>query len=65
MHVSSWVSKVTGMGVYPKLTAGFSWYFLSVARYIYAIFGLGGAGMTIIFGITEKLIFPICYNIKQ
>jgi glycine/D-amino acid oxidase-like deaminating enzyme len=60
MHASNWVINSTWNGVYPKMTDGSSWYFNQVLQDVYIINGLGGAGMTLSFGIAEKLIVPIC-----
>jgi FAD dependent oxidoreductase TIGR03364 len=60
MHASNWVINSTWNGVYPKMTDGSSWYFNQVLQDVYIINGLGGAGMTLSFGVAEKLIVPIC-----
>jgi FAD dependent oxidoreductase TIGR03364 len=60
MHASDWVINTTWNGVYPKMTDGSSWYFNQVLQDVYILNGLGGAGMTLSFGVAEKLIVPIC-----
>jgi len=60
MQASDWVINATWNGVYPKMTDGSSWYFNQVLQDIYVLNGLGGAGMTLSFGVAEKLIVPIC-----
>lgn len=60
MHASNWVISSTWNGVYPKMTDGSSWYFNQVLQDVYILNGLGGAGMTLSFGVAEKLIVPVC-----
>jgi FAD dependent oxidoreductase TIGR03364 len=60
MHASNWVVSSTWNGVYPKMTDGSSWYFNQVLQDVYILNGLGGAGMTLSFGVAEKLIVPVC-----
>ena len=60
MHASDWVINATWNGIYPKMTDGSSWYFNQVLQDVYILNGLGGAGMTLSFGVAEKLIVPIC-----
>lgn len=60
MHASNWVVSSTWNGVYPKMTDGSSWYFNQVLQDVYILNGLGGAGMTLSFGVAEKMIVPVC-----
>lgn len=60
MHASNWVVSSTWNGVYSKMTDGSSWYFNQVLQDVYVLNGLGGAGMTLSFGVAEKLIVPVC-----
>jgi len=46
-------------GIYPKLTNGESHLFLSSAPGVYLLNGLGGAGMTLSFGLAEEMVNTI------
>ena len=45
--------------MYPKMTDGSSWLFHSPMPSGYILNGLGGAGMTLSFGLAKKLIDAI------
>lgn len=51
-----WSVVETWNGIYPKLTNGESDIFLSPAPGIYILNGLGGAGMTMSFGLAEEIV---------
>lgn len=51
-----WSVSETWNGTYTKLTDGEPDLFFSPAPYVYAINGLGGAGMTLSFGLAEELV---------
>jgi FAD dependent oxidoreductase TIGR03364 len=55
-HFREWTVVETWNGILPKLTDGDSDLFYSPEPGIYLINGLGGAGMTLSFGLTEELI---------
>lgn len=59
MNASNWMISSTWNGVYPKMTDGSSWYFNEVLSNVYLLNGLGGAGMTLSFGVAEKMINSI------
>ncbi|MDP3392757.1 TIGR03364 family FAD-dependent oxidoreductase [Sediminibacterium sp.] len=59
MNASNWEISSTWNGVYPKMTDGSSWYFNEPIDDVYLLNGLGGAGMTLSFGVAEKLIDKI------
>jgi hypothetical protein len=46
----------TWNGVYAKLTDGEADLFFSPEPYVYIINGVGGAGMTLSFGLAEELV---------
>ncbi|HTQ64264.1 MAG TPA: TIGR03364 family FAD-dependent oxidoreductase [Puia sp.] len=54
-----WSVTETWSGIYPKLTDGETNLFYSPEPYVYIINGVGGAGMTLSFGLTEDLIASI------
>jgi len=51
-----WTLSETWNGVYTKLTDGEADLFFSPEPYVYVINGLGGAGMTLSFGLAEELV---------
>ncbi|HEY6900698.1 MAG TPA: TIGR03364 family FAD-dependent oxidoreductase [Puia sp.] len=51
-----WSVAETWNGVYAKLTDGEADLFFSPEPYVYVINGVGGAGMTLSFGLTEELV---------
>jgi FAD dependent oxidoreductase TIGR03364 len=56
MNAESWQLRATWNGVYPKMTDGSSWYFSEPINDVYILNGLGGAGMTLSFGVAEKMV---------
>jgi FAD dependent oxidoreductase TIGR03364 len=54
-----WSVIETWSGIYPKLTDGETNLFYSPEPYVYIINGVGGAGMTLSFGLSEELIANI------
>ncbi len=59
MNAESWQLTATWNGVYPKMTDGSSWYFSEPINDVYILNGLGGAGMTLSFGVAEKMVIDI------
>lgn len=59
MYASDWIVNATWNGVYPKMTDGSSWFFSEPSNEVYLINGLGGAGMTLSFGVAEKLVLQV------
>lgn len=59
MKASHWKLNATWHGIYPKMTDGASWFFHSPVNHVYILNGLGGAGMTLSFGLAKKLIDAI------
>jgi FAD dependent oxidoreductase TIGR03364 len=59
MNAESWQLTATWNGVYPKMTDGASWYFSEPINDVYILNGLGGAGMTLSFGVAEKMVNDI------
>jgi len=59
MHISDWKLTQTWNGIYPKMTDGNTEVFLNPLKDVYAINGVGGAGMTLSFGLAEELIQSI------
>lgn len=59
MNASDWKFTDTWHGIYPKMTDGTSWFFHSPISRVYILNGLGGAGMTLSFGLAKKLIDAI------
>lgn len=57
--VNNWKLLETWNGVYAKMTNGQSHVFLSPEQGVYIINALGGAGMTLSFGLTEEIIRAI------
>ncbi len=55
-HFQNWNILETWNGIYPKLLDGESVLFLSPEPQVYIINGVGGAGMTLSFGLAEELI---------
>ena len=51
-----WSVTATWNGIYTKLTDGEADLFFSPEPYVYVINGLGGAGMTLSFGLAEELV---------
>lgn len=56
MNASDWRFTATWHGIYPKMTDGSSYFFNSPMSRVYILNGLGGAGMTLSFGLAKKLI---------
>ena len=59
MYASDWKISESWHGIYPKMTDGSSWFFHSPMPSVYILNGLGGAGMTLSFGLAKKLIDAI------
>ncbi len=59
MNISDWKLSQTWNGIYPKMTDGNTEVFLNPLKDVYAINGVGGAGMTLSFGLAEELIQSI------
>jgi len=55
-HFRDWTVAETWNGVYAKLTDGEADLFFSPEPYVYVINGVGGAGMTLSFGLAEELV---------
>jgi FAD dependent oxidoreductase TIGR03364 len=55
-RVRDWTITQTWNGVYTKLTDGEADLFFSPEPYVYVINGVGGAGMTLSFGLAEELV---------
>jgi FAD dependent oxidoreductase TIGR03364 len=55
-HFKDWSLSESWNGVYTKPTDGEADLFFSPEPYVYVINGLGGAGMTLSFGLTEELV---------
>lgn len=53
---TDWSLLETWNGIYPKLTNGESDIFLSPEKDVYILNGLGGAGMTMSFGLAEEIV---------
>ncbi|HVW63115.1 MAG TPA: FAD-dependent oxidoreductase, partial [Puia sp.] len=56
VQVKDWSVIQTWNGIYTKLTDGASDLFFSPEPYVYVINGVGGAGMTLSFGLAEELV---------
>jgi len=56
VRVKDWSVTQTWNGVYTKLTDGEADLFFSPEPYVYVINGVGGAGMTLSFGLAEELV---------
>jgi len=56
VRVKDWSVIQTWNGIYTKLTDGESDLFFSPEPYVYVINGVGGAGMTLSFGLAEELV---------
>lgn len=56
VQVKDWSVTQTWNGIYTKLTDGESDLFFSPEPYVYVINGVGGAGMTLSFGLAEELV---------
>ncbi|MBA4197372.1 MAG: TIGR03364 family FAD-dependent oxidoreductase [Chitinophaga sp.] len=54
--INSWQQTETWHGIYPKMTDGSTEIFLKVAENIFILNGIGGAGMTLSFGLAEEII---------
>lgn len=54
--VKDWTVAETWNGIYAKLTDGEADLFFSPEPYVYIINGVGGAGMTLSFGLAEELV---------
>jgi FAD dependent oxidoreductase TIGR03364 len=54
--LKDWAVSETWNGVYAKLTDGEADLFFSPEPYVYVINGVGGAGMTLSFGLAEELV---------
>jgi glycine/D-amino acid oxidase-like deaminating enzyme len=55
-HVEKWQLTETWNGIYPKLTDGETDLFFSPEPGVQIINGVGGAGMTLSFGLAEELV---------
>lgn len=55
----SWELTQTWHGIYPKMTNEETEYFIQPDKDVYIINGLGGAGMTLSFGLAEELVAKI------
>ncbi|HXD78861.1 MAG TPA: FAD-dependent oxidoreductase, partial [Puia sp.] len=55
-RLRDWTVTETWNGVYAKLTDGAADLFFSPEPYVYVINGVGGAGMTLSFGLAEELV---------
>ena len=55
-RLKDWSVSQTWNGIYTKLTDGEADLFFSPEPYVYVINGLGGAGMTLSFGLAEELV---------
>ena len=56
VQVKDWTVTQSWNGIYTKLTDGESDLFFSPEPYVYVINGVGGAGMTLSFGLAEELV---------
>jgi len=56
VRVRDWSVTQTWNGIYTKLTDGEADLFFSPEPYVYVINGVGGAGMTLSFGLVEELV---------
>jgi FAD dependent oxidoreductase TIGR03364 len=56
MHTERWRLIQTWNGIYPITTNGASEVFLNPLKDVYIINGVGGAGMTMSFGLAEELV---------
>lgn len=56
MQTENWRLTQTWNGIYPKMTNGNTEVFLNPMKDVYIINGVGGAGMTLSFGLAEELI---------
>jgi len=56
VRVRDWSVTQTWNGIYTKLTDGEADLFFSPEPYVYVINGVGGAGMTLSFGLAEELV---------
>ena len=56
VQIKDWSVIQTWNGIYTKLTDGNSDLFFSPEPYVYVINGVGGAGMTLSFGLAEELV---------
>jgi len=56
VQVKDWSVIQTWNGIYTKVTDGASDLFFSPEPYVYVINGVGGAGMTLSFGLAEELV---------
>ncbi|MBL7759746.1 MAG: TIGR03364 family FAD-dependent oxidoreductase [Sediminibacterium sp.] len=58
-QISDWKLIQSWNGVYPKMTNGSSHLFLQPSDHVYILNGLGGAGMTLSFGLAEECVQQI------
>ncbi len=56
MDTKDWKLIQTWNGIYPKMTNGSTEIFLNPLKDVYIINGVGGAGMTLSFGLAEELV---------
>ncbi|MBT9483415.1 TIGR03364 family FAD-dependent oxidoreductase [Sediminibacterium sp.] len=59
IDASNWGVIATWNGVYPKMKDGSSWFFSEPINEVYLLNGLGGAGMTLSFGVAEKMVTKV------
>ncbi|OYY99495.1 MAG: hypothetical protein B7Y37_13955 [Sphingobacteriia bacterium 28-36-52] len=59
IDASNWGIIATWNGVYPKMKDGSSWFFSEPINEVYLLNGLGGAGMTLSFGVAEKMVTKV------
>ena len=60
VNISSWKLIKTWNGIYPKMTNGETELILNPLENVYIINGVGGAGMTLSFGLTEEIVNKTC-----